>query len=64
MFSFHISVHESMSMIDFFPYLTIFEHPIKVGSFSYRLFVLLSEVAFFKIKVVHDVSRFPGPRRE
>ena len=53
-----------LSMIDFFPYLTIFEHPIIVGSFSYGLFVLLSEVAFSKIKVVHDVSRFPGPRRE
>ena len=53
-----------LSMIDFFPYLTIFEHPIIVGSFSYGLFVLLSEVAFSKIKVVHDVSRSLVPRRE
>ena len=39
-----------LSMIDFFPYLTIFEHPIIVGSFSYGLFVLLSEVAFKKFQ--------------
>ena len=54
-----------LSMIDFFPYLTIFEHPIIVGSFSYGLFVLLSEVAVSnKVKVVSDVYIFPGPMRE
>jgi len=37
-------------MIDFFSYLPFSEHPIKVGSFSYGLFVLLSEVASSKIK--------------
>ena len=54
-----------MSMIDFFVLFEFFEHPIKVGSSSDRLFVLpIVEVAFSKIKYVSDVSRFPEPRIE
>ena len=54
-----------MSMIDFFVVFEFFEHPIKVGSFSDRLFVLPRvEVAFSKIKYVSDIYRFPEPRIE